>query len=141
VHTGTHGGTNDRDQFTSSVLYSQKWEYFNGDEFIAADGIYRGDGHCKTSFTAKELRNDPDGYRREFNAAFTEYRKGVENSFGRVQNWFPALGNRSAKWNHKPALLALSFHAACRLHNWMIVSRNCCYDPTTDPSYLFSAAW
>lgn len=141
VHVDTDGGTNDRDQFTSTLLYTKKWEFFEDDEFIAADGIYRGDGNCLTSFTAAQLRDDPDASKGAFNLAFTEYRKGIENAFGRVQNWFPSLGNNTAKWSHNTNLLALAFHAACRLHNWMLHVRNLDYDPTTDPSYLYTAQW
>lgn len=94
-----------------------------------------------TSFNAKELASDPDGSRAEFQAAFTEYRKGVENAFGRVQNWFEGLGNRCEKWVHDFSLLDLAYHAACRLHNWMMHVRNLDYDPTSDPQYLFTASW
>lgn len=141
VHTGTDGGINDRDQFTSSVLYLRKNEFFEEGEFIAADGIYRGDGPVMTSYNAVQLRNDPDGSRALFNLTFTEYRKGIENAFGRVQNWFPSLGNHVAKWSHDTRLLSVAFHAACRLHNWMLHVRNLNYDPTTDPSYVFSPYW
>lgn len=138
---GTNGGTNDRDQFTSSALFLKRNEFFSFDQFLSADGIYRGVGPVLTSFNAKELASDPDGSRAEFQAAFTEYRKGVENAFGRVQNWFEGLGNRCEKWVHDFSLLDLAYHAACRLHNWMMHVRNLDYDPTSDPQYLFTASW
>ena len=141
VHTGTHGGVNDRDQFTSSCLYTSQADYFTDEQFVVADGIYRGDGKTMVSYTAIELKRDPDGSRANFNTSFTEFRKGVENSFGRVQMWFPILGNSKAKWNYDPVLLGYAVHACTRLHNWMMHERNLNYDPTTDPKYHFTAAW
>lgn len=141
VLTGTPGKVNDRDQFLSSPLYSRRWEYFEGDQFLAADGIYRGDGNCKTSYTASELQEDTEGWKKLFNIAFTEFRKGVENTFGRTQMWFPILGNKKLKWNYDEYLFQLAFQAAARLHNWIVFKRNLNYDPTTDPAYLFTAYW
>ena len=34
VHTGTHGGVNDRDQFTSSCLYTSQADYFTDEQFV-----------------------------------------------------------------------------------------------------------
>ena len=93
------------------------------------------------SYTAAELRADPDGVRANFNTAFTEFRKGVENSYGRVQMWFPILGNSKSKWNYDHITLNYSVHACSRLHNWLMHARHLNYDPTADPKYLFTAAW
>eukprot|EP01040_Poterioochromonas_malhamensis_P006627 gene6627-7139_t len=139
VHTGTPGGLNDRDQFTSTVLFIKKQEYFDEDQFLAADGIYRGEGPILTSFNANQLSEDNS--RSTFNNSFTEYRKGVENAFGRVQNWFPLLGNNKYKWNYKHFTLNVAVHAAARLHNWLLQVRDLNYDPTLDPAYLFTSYW
>ena len=123
-------------------MFTNKREYFsNEEEFFVADGIYRGYGNVKVSYTASELNNDPHGTRENYNNAFTDYRKGVENAFGRVQMWFAILGNNKSKWDYNRHTLTLAVHASTRLHNWMLHERGLNYDPTTDPSYLFTAAW
>ena len=96
------------------------------------------------SFTAQELAH-PDPVTRqlraEYNAAYTEYRKGVENAFGRVANWWPIFGADCKAWSHSTDLLHLAYHAAVRLHNWIMIVRNLDYDPSRDPSYLFTSMW
>ena len=94
-----------------------------------------------TSYTAAQLRDDIDGSKAAFNLAFTEYRKGVENSYGRLQTWFPTVGNNKSKWNYDHTTLMLTIHACTRLHNWIMQERKLNYNPTTDPAYLFTAAW
>ena len=37
-------GKNDREVFTGSLLYLQEGEFFLEDEFVAADGAFKGDG-------------------------------------------------------------------------------------------------
>jgi hypothetical protein len=49
-------GKNDCEVFTPSPLYLQKGEFFLDDEFIAADGAFKGDGHLCCSF--KDPGND-----------------------------------------------------------------------------------
>ena len=71
VHTGTHGGVNDRDQFTSSCLYTSQADYFTDEQFVVADGIYGGNGKTMVSYTAIELKRDPDGSRANFNTSIT----------------------------------------------------------------------
>lgn len=141
VQTGTHGSINDRDQFTSSVLYLNKNLYFEGEQFLAADGIYRGDGPILVSYNASQLSESIGSGLDDFNISFTEYRKGIENAFGRVQNWFPLLGNQKCKWNLQHYTLDLAVHASVRLHNWLVHIRDLNYDPTIDPSYLFTSNW
>lgn len=141
LHAGTPGGINDRDQFTHSLLYLNKQEFFDDNQFIVGDGIYRGDGPILTSYNASQLRDATDPCTRTFNVCFTDFRKGVENAFGRVQNWFPLLGNKINKWCYEHYTLVLAIHAAARLHNWMLHIRGLNYDPTMDPSYLFTSPW
>jgi hypothetical protein len=38
-------GKNDREVFTGSPLYLQEGDFFLEDEFVAADGAFKGDGH------------------------------------------------------------------------------------------------
>jgi hypothetical protein len=46
-----------------------------------------------TSYNVAEFSDDADGTRGDFSstAAFTGYRKGVENEFNCCQTWFPIL--------------------------------------------------
>jgi hypothetical protein len=141
VVAGDYGGMNDRDQFTSTELYRNKQQYFDGNQFICCDGIYRGDGPVLVSYNANQLADDMDGSKADFNLSYTEYRKGVENAFGRVQKWFPLFGNQKYEWDYDRHLYILAFQASCRLHNWMLHIRDLDYDPTTDPSYLFTQRW
>lgn len=142
LHAGTPGAINDRDQFTSTVLYLNKQEFFGENQFIVGDGIYRGDGPILTSNNVTQLREESlDPAARTFNLCFTDFRKGVENAFGRVQNWFPLLGNKLHKWNYEHYTLILAIHAAARLHNWMLYVRGLDYDPSMDPNYLFTSPW
>ena len=71
VHTGRHGGANDRDQFTSSCLYTSQADNFTDEQFVVADGIYGGNGKTMVSYTAIELKRDPDGSRANFNTSIT----------------------------------------------------------------------
>ncbi len=41
---------NDREEFTSSLLYLQEGDYFSEDEFVASDGAFEGDGHFRCSY-------------------------------------------------------------------------------------------
>ena len=38
-------GKNDHEVFTASPLYLEEGEFFLDDEFIAAHGVFEGDGH------------------------------------------------------------------------------------------------
>jgi hypothetical protein len=97
-------------------------------ETICADGGFVGHGPNLTSFD----RIDED-YKRIYNAAFTEYRKGVECAFGRVQRWFPITGVNKTYWTHKHELLVLAVTASMKLHNWMMRNRHLEYNAENNP--------
>ena len=43
-------GANDREVYTNSSLYLQEGNYFSGDEFVAVDGGFEGDGGLPGSY-------------------------------------------------------------------------------------------
>ncbi len=43
-------GKNDREVITASPLYLQEDEFFSIDEFVAANGVFEGDGRLRCSF-------------------------------------------------------------------------------------------
>ena len=100
--TDIDGRYNDRTVFVESDLYLSRGEYFSPGQWLAADGIFEGDGNCGVSYTARQMHGDLD--KRNFNLAFTEIRKYIDTAFGRVQSWFPLLRNKNAEWNYNDSL-------------------------------------
>ena len=129
------GRPNDRQVYTESDLYLDRGAFFGPDEWIAADGIFEGDGSCGVSYTGREMHNDES--KQEYNVIFTEVRKYIETAFGRVQNWFQILRNKDAEWSCDDHLLAKATLAAIRLHNWMLRNRNLNYNPSMNPKNMF----
>jgi hypothetical protein len=70
-------GKNDRESFSSSLLYLQEGDYFSEDEVAAFDGAFKGDGHLRCS--CKNPGNEK--VKKLFNLAFHEVRTGIENSY------------------------------------------------------------
>jgi len=70
-------GENDCEVFTASPLHLQEGEFFLDDEFVAANGVFEGDGHLRCTF--KNPGNDK--VKKLWNLAFHEVRTGVENSY------------------------------------------------------------
>jgi hypothetical protein len=101
-------GKNDCEVFTASPLYLQEGEFFLDDEFIAANGVFKGDGFLRCSF--KNPRNDE--VKKLWNLAFHEVRTGVENSYQRTGAWFPLIGNNKQKLPYSDQVLFLAIHAA-----------------------------
>ena len=134
VQTVVYGRTNDRDMWTSSPLFMRQEEFLDDGQFLASDGGFEGAGHGLL-YSYKTISHD--FYKKIFNLAFQEVRKQVENAFGRIQLWFPVLGNAKAKWNCSISLLCMTVHAAARLHNWLLSRRRLDYDPAQNPDYLF----
>ena len=132
IKTVTLGRPNERNDYTISDLFLKQGEMFSDGELLAADGGYTGTGNLLYSHNNMNDRNQ-----KLFNLTFTEVRKGVENSFGRVQMWFPILGNQKSKWNYDEETLYNTTQAACRLHNWMMHNRLLKYSASTNPKYLF----
>jgi hypothetical protein len=132
--TGIPGGRNDRDIWTSCELYLERDRFFSIGEWIAFDGAFRGDGPNIVSYN--DIRGDPD--RELFNSIFTEVRKYIENSYGRVAMWFPILGNAMKRWTYNHTLFKLTVMATYRLHNWLMHIRGLNYNPSTNPNSLFT---
>ena len=126
------GARNDRDTYTSTSIYLQRGEYFTLGEMLAADGGFEGDGNLLISF--KVLNT---AAKRLYNLAFTEVRKGIENAFGRVQMWFPILGNKRKYWSYDEETLELAVGAATKLHNWMMRNRGLDYDAVRNPCNFY----
>lgn len=122
------GRPNDREQFTSSPLYMESGKYFSPDEKLACDGGFRGDGPHYMSYDQLDTES-----KKTFNLAFKEVRIGVENSFGRVQMWFPILGLQRSYWNYDVESLELATDAAMKLHNFLLRSRGLNYNAEDDP--------
>jgi len=101
-------GANDREVYTSSPLYLHEGDYFSGEEFVAADGAFEGDGRFRCSY--KNPGNDE--VKELFNLTWREVRTGVENSYSRVAAWFPLLGNNKRKLNYSEHMLILAVQAA-----------------------------
>jgi len=76
-------GKNDHEIFTGSPLYLQEGEFFLQDEFVAADGVFEGDGHLRCSY--KNPRNDD--IKKLWNLAFQEVRAGVGKRKSIVTNY------------------------------------------------------
>ena len=99
--------------------------YFSPGEKVASDGGFRGDGPTLISYDVLDTEE-----KQLFNLAFKEVRVGIENAFGRVQRWFPILGQATKYWPYDEELLNLSVGAATKLHNWMMRHRGiklqCC---------------
>jgi len=49
-------GKNDCEVFTGSPLHLQEGKFFSEDDFVAADGAFKGDGHLRCSY--KNSGND-----------------------------------------------------------------------------------
>jgi hypothetical protein len=90
--------------------------YYSDAEFIAADGIFDGDGRFRCSY--KNLGNNV--IQKIFNITWHEAQTGVENSYGRIAAWFPILGNNKKKLNYSENVLMLSVQATVRLHNFIM---------------------
>ena len=123
-----NGRRNDRDQFTSCDLYMLAGNYFSQSERLASDGGFRGDGPLLISY---DNLDTPE--KILFNLAFKEVRVGVENAFGRIQNWFPILGRNKRYWHYDEDLLELAVGAATKLHNWMLRNRGLQYEAQANP--------
>ncbi len=134
VVTGIEGTVSDREILTQSPLYMDRGEYFSEGEWMGTDGAFQGDGPVVYSY--KDMQGDY--YKQLFNSAFKERRMTIENAFGRVQSWFPILGNAKAKFDCDDDLMYLSVHASVRLHNWLLHNRNCNYNVDTSGNALFS---
>lgn len=117
VASGFEGHNNDRDVFIRTDLYLQRGQYFTGEEWIGADGIFKGDGPTMV-FTAAGLTPTEQA---QWKQAFSSFRVQVEHVFNRIQQWFPILGKK--RWNYSDDLLFLAVHAACRVHNWLLQKR------------------
>lgn len=137
VETGIPGRVSDREAFTRCGLYMNRGDYFSEEEWVAADGGFRGDGPIMYSFDARELGSKQQ--RMDFNLVFKEVRVQVENAFNRVKTWFSVLGNNKAAWNCGEDLLISAVHATVRLHNWLLRIRCANYCPSTNHNYLFRA--
>lgn len=74
--------------------------YFSDDEVLAADGAFAGTGPVIVSYDVLDTEA-----KKNFNATFTEVRKEIENSIGRVQLWFPILGAKKKYWPYDEELL------------------------------------
>lgn len=122
------GRPNDREQFTSCPLYMEAGRYFSPGEKLACDGGFRGDGPHLMSYDQLDTES-----KKTFNLAFKEVRIGVENSFGRVQMWFPILGLQRSYWNFDVESLELATDAAMKLHNFLIRSRGLNYNAEDNP--------
>ena len=64
---------------------------------------------------------------------FKEVTLGIESAFGRVQMWFPILGNEKSFWTFDEETLELAVGAATKLHNFMLRSRGLAYNAETNP--------
>jgi hypothetical protein len=111
-------GKNDHEVCTGSPLFLHEGDFFSEDEFVAADGVFEGDGHLCCSF--KNSRNYEA--KKLCNLAFHQVRTGVENSYQRNGAWIPLLGNNKCKLPYSDQVLFLAIHAAIRLHNFMMNS-------------------
>ena len=131
--TGIPGGRNDREVWTSCDLYLNPHNYFSPGEWLAVDGGFIGDGPTIHSYN--DMRNDED--KADFNMVFTEVRKQVENTFGRVQMWFPIHGNLKKRWDCGQKLFKFTVKASFLMHNWIMRIRNLNYCPSTNPNYLY----
>jgi hypothetical protein len=109
---------NDHEVFTASPLYLHESEFFSGDEFIAADGAFEGDGRLRCSF--KNPGNNE--VKILWNLASREVRPGVENSYQRTGAWFPLIRNNKRILPYSDQVLFLAIHAAIRLHNFIMNS-------------------
>lgn len=132
--SGIPGGRNDRDIWTSSVLYLNSGLYFSHGKWVAFDGAFRGDGPNIVSFN--DIQGDEG--RILFNLIFQEGRKFIENQYNRVALWFPILGNGQRRCSHCHSLFRYTVMVTYRLHNWILNIRNLNYDPATDPNSLFA---
>lgn len=137
IETNFDGRLSDLDMFQSSPLYLNAGQYFTEGEFIASDGIFMDVGNTVTSF--RNIAND--ACRAAFNACFNSFRIGVENAFGRQQQWYPILGYRREYWTYARELLVLVIHATARLHNWKMAEEGLNYNALLDPNNVFMAAY
>jgi hypothetical protein len=62
-----------------------------------------------------------------WNLDFHEARTGVEDSYQRTGAWFPLIGNNKHKLPYSDQVLFLAIHAAIRLHNFIINSKQLSY--------------
>ncbi len=127
-------GNNDREVYTTSPLYLSEGDYFSGNQFVATDGAFEGDGWFMFSY--KNPGNDPNKIR--FNNAFCEVRTGKEVSYQRVGEWFLLLGNNKRKLPYKEDTLILAIQAAVRLHNFIMNTENLSYSALESPEMLFA---
>lgn len=100
-------GNNDREAYTSSLLYLEEGLYFSGDQFVATDSASESDGRFLCSY--KNPGYDPN--KVAFNNAFREVWTGKENSYQCVGAWFLLLGNNKHKLPYDDHTLILSIQA------------------------------
>jgi hypothetical protein len=127
-------GKNDHEVFTGSPLYLQEGEFFLDDEFVAADGVFEGDGHLRCSF--KNPGNNEA--KKLWNLAFCEVRSGVENSYQRTAAWFPLIGNNKRKLLYSHKVLFLAICVAIRLHNFIMNSEQLSYSALESVDNLYT---
>jgi hypothetical protein len=117
-----------------SPLYLSEGIYFSGNEFVATDGAFEGDGRFMCSY--KNPGNDPN--KIHFNNAFHEVRIEKEVSYQRVGDWFPLLGNNKRKLPNKENTLILSIQEAVRLHNFIMNTENLSCSALESPEMMFA---
>jgi hypothetical protein len=116
-------GGNDRECYMGSPLYLQEGKYFSDGQFVAADGGFEGEGRFCCSY--KNPGNDV--HKRVFNLAWREVRMGVENSYCRLCQWFPLLGNNKKRLNYSENIIFLAVQASVRLHNYIMNTEKLSY--------------
>jgi len=104
------------------------------DEFVAANGMFEGDGCLRCSF--KNPRNNEG--KKLWNLAFREVRTGVENSYQKTGAWFPLIGNNKHKLPYSEKVLFLAIHAAIRLHNFNMNSEQLSYSALESVDNLYT---
>ncbi len=82
-----------RKVFNGSPLHLCGREFFSDNQWVSSDGAFEGGRWFFCSY--KNPGHDPD--RICYNLALHEVRQGVQTSYGRVDMWFPLLGNNNKK--------------------------------------------
>lgn len=120
IHVGFPGSVHDSRVFSNSSLFLNPSNFFEGEEWLAADSAYKLSSTIITPFR----RNSPESehVRAKFNKYFSKYRVRIEHCFGRLKERFCSLKElRMRLIDAKSSKYACQWiTACCILHNIII---------------------
>jgi hypothetical protein len=117
----------------NSPLYLEEGEYFSGNQFVATDGAFEGDGTFFCS--CKNPGNDPN--KICLTLLSMNYIQGRKIVTKELVLGFQ-LGNNKCKLPYKEETLILAIKATCWIHKFILNMENLSYSALESPEMYFS---